>query len=213
MRAFSFKKLLFFWFLFSFILIFGDQFLKFWVKTSFELHEELPMFNTDWFFLRFVENEGFAFGLSFFGETGKFLLTLFRFILAGGVLFYLFYLIKNRAKFWVVLCFVLIFSGAIGNLIDSVFYGVFFSESLRGGGVAFFLPDSGGYAPLFFGRVVDMFYFDIFRFNFPNWVPFFGGKEWRFFDYIFNLADSYITVGAFLLFFITPFKPVSIKKK
>jgi signal peptidase II len=210
-KTFSFKKQVAFWLLFSFILILGDQFLKFWIKTSFVLTEKQLI--TSWFMLYFVENNGFAFGLEYFGEAGKFLLTLFRLILAGGVLFYFFYLVKNRAGFWSVLCFVLIFSGAVGNLIDSVFYGLFFSESLASGDVAIFLPDNGGYAPLFFGKVVDMFYFPIFEGFYPEWVPFLGGKKYEFFKYIFNLADSYITVGAFLLFFITPLQAVTLKKQ
>ncbi len=199
---------------FSFVLIFGDQALKFWIKTSFYLKQSESVFGGKFFQLHFVENEGFAFGLAFFGETGKLLLTILRFILSGFVLFYIINLIKKR-QWWTTVPFILIFSGATANLIDCVFYGVIFSESfpVPGEGVAVFLGDEGGYAPLFFGRVVDMFYFDIFDVEFPNWVPFLGGKNWKFFQYVFNLADSYITIGAFLLFFINPFKSVSNKKQ
>ena len=197
---------------FSFVLIFGDQALKFWVKTSFYLRESYSVFG-NFFKLHFVENEGFAFGLTFFGDTGKFLLTLLRFILVGFVLFYIINLVKKR-QWWTAAPFVLIFSGATANLIDCVFYGVVFSESFYDpSGVAVFLGGDGGYAPLFFGRVVDMFYFDIFDIVVPDWVPFLGGKKWKFFQYVFNLADSYITIGAFWLFFKTSFNSFYTKKQ
>ena len=146
----------------------------------------------DWFLIYFVENNGFAFGLEFFGVWGKFFLTLFRLFFVFFIFKWLFSLLKRGVDFVVVLAFLLISAGAIGNIIDSVFYGVLFD-----------------YSPLFFGRVVDMFYFPLFSGIYPDWVPFFGGEKFVFFRFIFNVADSSITVGSFLLLFFNkrlPFK-------
>lgn len=167
------------WF-FVFILVCLDQGLKFFVKSSFYIGEQREIFN--WFSLYFVENNGFAFGYEFFGAWGKLLLTTVRIVFVFVLFKWVVKLLKAGLNKFVFLAFLLVFSGAIGNIIDSVFYGVFY-----------------GYAPLFFGKVVDMFYFPLFSGTYPGWVPFFGGKDFLFFKYIFNLADSYITCGAVLL--------------
>ena len=138
----------------------------------------------DWFHVYFVENNGFAFGLEFFGVWGKFFLTLFRLFFVFFIFKWLFSLLKGGVDFIVVLAFLLISAGAVGNIIDSVFYGVLFD-----------------YSPLFFGRVVDMFYFPLFSGFYPDWIPFLGGEKFIFFRFIFNIADSSITIGSFLLLF------------
>ena len=137
---------------------------------------------TNWFIIHFVENNGFAFGWEFFGSAGKLFLTIFRVVFAFFVFRWLRDLIKENGSRWVVFSMALIFAGAVGNIIDSVFYGPIY-----------------GYAPLFFGRVVDMFYFPLFSGTYPDWVPFFGGNDFVFFRFIFNLADSFITVGLSLI--------------
>tara|TARA_B100000530_G_scaffold221639_1_gene142450 strand:+ start:2419 stop:3006 length:588 start_codon:yes stop_codon:yes gene_type:complete len=167
------------WMLFFSILL-VDQLLKLWVKTNLSIGDEIVILN--WFSLYFVENNGFAFGWEFFGVWGKFFLTFFRIIFVGFIFNWFVGLVKDRVYFGVLVGFVLILGGAIGNIIDSVFYGVLFD-----------------YAPLFFGRVVDMFYFPIVSGFYPSWVPFLGGEDFVFFRFIFNIADSSITIGAFLL--------------
>ena len=173
-----------------FFLLFLDQTLKVWVKTSMDVGDEIII--TDWFVLHFVENNGFAFGWEFFGSAGKLFLTIFRVVFSFFVFRWLRDLIKSKESPWVVFSMALIFAGAIGNIVDSVFYGVFFD-----------------YAPLFFGRVVDMFYFPIIDGYYPEWVPVFGGEYFMFFRYIFNVADSCITIGAFILLF--NYKNLSLK--
>ena len=163
-----------------FAIVFLDQALKLWVKTNMSVGDEIVIF--DWFVLFFVENNGFAFGYEFFGLWGKFFLTLFRIVFVVFIFRWMFSLLELGVSRWVILCFVLILAGAVGNIIDSVFYGVFFN-----------------YAPVFFGRVVDMFYFPIIEGQYPNWVPVVGGDSFVFFRFIFNIADSSITIGAFLL--------------
>jgi signal peptidase II len=146
-----------------------------------------------------VENEGMAFGLSFGGGIGKLMLTLFRIIVIGFIAYYMYHQIKsNKASMLFVVCLSMVFAGAIGNIIDSVFYGVVFSESAPMQ-VATLFPATGGYAPLLKGKVVDMFYFPLFQGFLPESIPFFGGKYVEFFPYIFNLADAYISVGVGIL--------------
>ena len=177
------------WF-FVLVLVCFDQTLKIFIKSNFYLGEQLEVFS--WFSFYFVENNGFAFGYEFFGGWGKLLLTTIRIVFVIIIFKWIVDFIKLDQNRFVLLAFLLIFSGAIGNIIDSVFYGVFF-----------------GYAPLFFGRVVDMFYFPLFSGTYPEWLPFVGGNDFIFFKYIFNLADSYITCGAALLLIFykqVPFK-------
>ncbi len=175
-------------------LVFLDQLLKIWVKTHFTLGEAIPVFG-NWFFLHFIENEGMAFGLSLGNQIGKFLLTLFRLILTLFIAIYLITQIKkSKIDTVVVVVFSLIIAGALGNIVDSMFYGLIFSESTPSA-VASLFPTTGGYAPVFYGKVVDMFDFKLFPL--PQWIPFFG--ESYFFPAIFNIADSCITIGIILL--------------
>ena len=147
----------------------------------------------EWFYIHFTENNGMAFGMEFGGDWGKLALSLFRIVFVGFIASYLLKLIRKNADNILITSFSLILAGAIGNILDGVFYGVLFSESYHQ--LASFLPEGGGYAPLFFGRVVDMFYFPIFKGYLPEWLPFWGGDYFVFFRPVFNIADAAISVG------------------
>jgi signal peptidase II len=168
--------------------------LKIWIKTSFLYGEELNLIG-EWCKLHFIENKGMAFGMSFGGETGKIILTSLRIIASVIIFIYLKRLVKRGERKIVIYSFALIFCGAIGNVIDSIFYGVLFSESTIFA-TATFLPESGGYAPVFLGKVVDMFYFPIIETTLPQWL---GGGHFSFFNAIFNVADASITIGVCML--------------
>ena len=176
-----------------------DQGLKVWVKTHMAYGEEFGILGADRALIHFVENNGMAFGLSFGGRIGKLVLTLFRLgaVVVLGV--YLTELLRRRSSGLLITAFTFILAGAVGNIIDSLFYGVLFSASLPGGEVAEFLPAGGGYEQLFFGRVVDMFYFPLFYGVYPDWIPLVGGSAYLFFRPIFNVADVSISVGVVLL--------------
>jgi len=175
-------------------LVLADQIFKIWVKTHFALGESIPVLG-NWFNLRFIENEGMAFGLSFGDNVGKLLLSIFRILLTGFMFYYLFRLIKqSKADLLIISVFSLIIAGAMGNILDSLFYGLIFNESTPFA-VATLFPPEGGYAPFFYGKVVDMFDFNLFPL--PDWLPIFGGSY--FFPAIFNIADSCITVGVILV--------------
>ncbi len=181
--------------------IITDQVLKFWVKTNMTLGEDIPIF--DWFHIYFVENKGMAFGMEFGGEWGKIALTLFRTFAVVVIGVILRNLVKTpKASVGLVISMSLIFAGAIGNIIDSAFYGQLFSASTRMQ-LAEFLPGGGGYAPWLQGKVVDMLFFPLFEWKgtLPNWVPFIGGEyqEMLFFRPIFNLADTAISLGVFFI--------------
>ena len=172
-----------------FIVLLLDQILKFWIKMNMTIGESFPVLG-DWFQIYFIENNGMAFGWEFGAQFGKFALSIFR-IIAVALLFYLiYYLSKKKIKFGPLLGISLITAGALGNIIDGMFYGMIFSESTFMQ-VATLFPEGGGYAGFLQGKVVDMFYFPLF--TFPEWVPFFGGQI--FFSPIFNIADSAITIG------------------
>ena len=180
-----------------FLILLLDQIIKIWVKTHFALGEEVRI--AEWFRIRFIENPGMAMGIEVFG---KLFLTIFRIVASVAIAYYIYLLIKNKFKFGYILLVSMIFAGAVGNIFDSIFYGVIFSESTPMH-VATLFPPEGGYSGWLHGEVVDMFYFPLFHFNWPSWMPWIGGSEFEFFRYIFNLADASISVGivVLLLFF------------
>lgn len=154
----------------------------------------------DWFRIRFIENNGMAFGLEFAGEYGKMVLTLFRIFASGVIAYYIYFLIKKNANSGLIISVSMIFAGAFGNIIDSTFYGLIFSEScFMQGNVAVMFPEGGGYASLLHGKVVDMLYFPLIEGYFPSWLPFWGGEHFLFFRPIFNISDTAITVGVCLI--------------
>lgn len=174
-----------------------DQMVKVWVKTSMQIGEEIPLIGS-WCLLHFVENEGMAFGMTFGGTLGKYLLSIFRLLASGAILWYMIHLIRRgKTRTPVLVCIAMIFVGAVGNLVDSCFYGLIFNESYYE--VARLFPEGGGYAPFLQGRVVDMFYFPLIDTEWPQWVPFVGGGRFVFFNAIFNVADASITIGVIWL--------------
>ena len=185
-------------------LIFLDQLVKFYIKLNYPLTiGEPPIIDIGFFKLLFIENKGMAMGASlntllpFLDDnTAKLILTLFRIFACIGLGFWLRNMIKKSASQLLIFCLCLILAGAIGNLIDSVFYGVIFSSSY--GQVATLFPEVG-YAPLFYGSVVDMIQFPLATWIWPEWLPVIGGQEYTFFEYVFNFADSYISTGVLLL--------------
>ena len=186
-------------------LIVVDQVVKILVKTNMQIGEDIPLIG-EWCRLHFIENEGFAFGMSMGGATGKVVLTLVRLVASAVIAWLLVRMVKGGTRSSLVVSLALIFAGAVGNLVDSCFYGLIFNESYYS--VATLCPADGGYAPLLQGKVVDMFYFPLFEFDWPTWVPLVGGNHFEFFNAIFNVADSAITVGIVWLmidqFFIAP---------
>ena len=194
-------------FIFVLILLFFDQFLKFYIKLNFPLtlYGQPAIIDLGFFKLLFIENEGMAMGarlnniFPFLSDySAKLSLTMFRLIAVVGIGYWLIRALKNNKSnlFKITLC--LIFAGALGNIIDSVFYGQWFSSSY--GQVATFLPETG-YAPIFFGNVVDMLQFPIATWIWPSWLPFIGGESFTFFEYVFNFADAYISTGVLILIF------------
>lgn len=178
-----------------------DQAIKIYIKTHYFLGEERFVLGK-WFSLHFVENEGMAWGLLFGGSYGKIILTLFRLVAVIWGTFYLRTLVRKNTKTIYLLCGALIYAGAAGNLIDSMFYGLIFDASHEyPGGVAHLFPAGGGYTSFLHGKVVDMFYFPVVDTVWPSWMPFWGGQSFKFFEYVFNLADASISVGVFLLLF------------
>ena len=177
------------------LLLLVDQAIKFAVKLNVTLGESIPVLG-DWFKICFVENNGMAFGMQFGGDFGKILLTLFRIVLIGLIIYYInkVLLKKSDTPTGVLVGVSLVLVGAIGNVIDCIFYGQLFSASSYGM-LAEFLPSGGGYAPLMMGKVVDMFYFPLIESTFPDWLPIWGGKDFIFFRPVFNFADSCISVG------------------
>lgn len=174
------------------LVLFFDQLLKFRVKTNMMLGDEF-IIAKNWFIIHFVENNGMAFGLEFGNSIGKYFLSIFRIVAIGAIGWYLNKLWKRDIPFGIIACFSLIMAGAIGNILDSAFYGLIFNDSY--GKVATLFPAGGGYSSFLQGRVVDMFYFPLISGNYPSWLPFVGGQDFIFFRPVFNMADSSITVG------------------
>ncbi|MFT3683249.1 MAG: lipoprotein signal peptidase [Ferruginibacter sp.] len=184
------------------LIVLADQGLKLYIKTSYYINESHNVIG-EWFRLHFVENEGMAYGWKFGGDGGKMILTLFRLAAVIFGVFYIRKIIQKKYHSGFIICAALIFAGALGNLIDSMFYGMIFEESVPGSmSVAKIFPQHG-YAGFLHGKVVDMLYFPIIRdAHFPSWVPLWGGEEFEFFRPIFNIADASISVGviAILIF-------------
>ena len=180
-----------------------------------EYGDQFSILGFDWAFIHFVENNGMAFGFSLGGKIGKLALSLFRIGAVAFLIYYIRRLIKEGANMGLLICFGLILAGAIGNILDSVFYGVIFSESPMHGGLATIFPEGGGYASFLHGKVVDMLYFPMVDTILPDWLPFWGGERFQFFKPVFNIADSAISVGivSLLLFQRQFFKSIEENKK
>jgi signal peptidase II len=189
------------------IILIADQVLKIWVKTHMQLGQSINILG-NWFLIQFTENKGAAFGWLVGGDWGKLILSLFRIALASFIIWHLPKLIKNKAISTVLILSIAgILAGAIGNIIDSMFYGLIFSDSV--GRIAEVFPRDGGYASFLFGHVVDMFFFPLFDGSFPQWLPFIGGQKFLFFSFIFNIADSAVFIS---LLYIILFQRKSLAK-
>lgn len=172
-----------------------DQLIKIWVKTHMTLHEQIDIFS--WFKIVFIENNGMAYGM----EIGsKLVLSLFRIVAIGLLLYYISQQVRKRARMGYIICLAMLTAGAAGNIIDSMFYGLIFNGSSMHYH-SFFVPFGTGYAPFLMGKVVDMFYFPLIVTTWPEWVPMVGGDEFVFFSPIFNFADSAISVAVVILLF------------
>lgn len=182
--------------LFILVLLLIDQVVKIWIKTTMSLGEEFNVIG-NWFRIHFIENNGMAFGMEFGGRFGKIFLTLFRVVAVTGIGWYIAKLMKEKAPKGLVFAFCLIFVGALGNIVDCLFYGMVFSDSI--GQAATLFPEAGGYSSFLYGKVVDMLYFPLYEGFLPDWFPFWGGKHIIFFRPVFNIADSYISIGVFMI--------------
>lgn len=177
------------------LVLLADQASKLWVKTHMYLDESIVVF-PNWFFIHFVENPGMAFGIELGGSMGKLFLSIFRIIAIGFIVVYLRKLIRSASPSGLIIALSLVLAGAFGNIIDSAFYGLIFSESPRySPEVAVIFPPEGGYAGFLHGKVVDMLYFPLVDTTWPDWLPWLGGEPFQFFRPVFNVADSAITVG------------------
>ncbi len=176
--------------IFSILLI--DQVLKIFIKTNMVIGEEIPILG-NWFRIHFLENNGMAFGMEWGGKTGKAALSIFRMVAIIGIAWYLDSIIRKKASLGLILSVSAIIAGAAGNLIDSAFYGMIFSESWHTPAILF--PEGGGYSSFLQGRVVDMFYFPVIDTHWPDWSPIKPGQSFIFFRPVFNIADTSITTG------------------
>jgi signal peptidase II len=174
------------------LILFVDQVLKIWIKTHLAIGQEMHLFG-NWGILHFIENNGMAFGMEMGGKPGKFILSIFRIIAIFGIGWFLFTLVSKKANAGLILAVSAILAGAIGNIIDSAFYGMIFSDSLNHPSILF--PPGGGYSSFLHGKVVDMFYFPIINAHWPDWSPIHPGESFIFFRPVFNISDSAITCG------------------
>lgn len=186
-----------------------DQFIKIWVKTSMTLHESIRIF--DWFYISFIENNGMAYGMQI---GSKLALSLFRVVAIGLLAYYVWLQVRNKARTGYIICLSMVLAGAIGNLIDCMFYGMVFNASSPYF-TSYFVPFGTGYAPFLMGKVVDMFYFPLIVTTWPEWVPMWGGQEFIFFSPVFNYADANISVGVvlLLLFYRKEISQISLKRE
>lgn len=192
---------------FILLILLADQGLKIWIKTSYPTGEVTQVLGMSWFQLYYIENPGMAWGWKLGNETGKVVLTLFRLVAVLFGTWYLGRIVRQRLHKGFIICAALIYAGALGNLIDSMFYGMIFDKGLHFDpaikdyvtyqGVASF--SSSGYSSFLHGSVVDMLYFPILHSKFPEWLPFVGGEEFTFFSPIFNIADASISIGVITL--------------
>ena len=186
-----------------------DQLIKIWVKTNMTLHEQIEILS--WFKIVFIENNGMAYGM----EIGsKLVLSLFRVVAISVLGYYIIGQVKLQARWGYLVCLSMIFAGAVGNLIDSMFYGLVFNASSEFY-TSYFVPFGTGYASFLMGKVVDMFYFPLIVTTWPDWVPFVGGNPYVFFSPVFNFADASISVGVvvILLFYRKEISEITFKKK
>lgn len=186
-----------------------DQIIKIWVKTNMTLHESIRIF--DWWYISFIENNGMAYGMQI---GSKLALSLFRVAAISLLAYYVWLQVKNKARKGYIVCLSMVLAGAVGNLIDSMFYGMVFSASSPFY-TSYFVEFGSGYAPFLMGKVVDMFYFPIIVTTWPEWVPYFGGEEFIFFSPVFNYADANISVGVvlLLLFYNKEISKISLKRE
>ena len=186
-----------------------DQLIKIWVKTNMTLHESIRVF--DWFYISFIENNGMAYGMQI---GSKLALSLFRVAAIGLLAYYLWLQVHNKARTGYIVCLAMVLAGAVGNLIDCMFYGMMFNASSPHY-LSYFVPFGSGYAPFLMGRVVDMFYFPLIVTTWPDWVPYWGGDEFVFFSPVFNFADANISVGVvlLLLFYHKEISQISLKRE
>ena len=180
------------------LVIIIDQALKIWIKTSFPHGPVMNIAGQNWAQLYFIENPGMAWGMELGGDWGKMLLTLFRLAAVTFGTWYMIRIVRQKYSTGFIVCAALIYAGALGNLIDSMFYGMIFEESSYTH-VAKAFPAGGGYGGFLHGKVVDMLYFPMVKSTFPSWFPFVGGKDYEFFSPIFNIADASISVGVITL--------------